>query len=1021
MYFDLSYHKTQKILHIGCEEPRAYFIPYGDEQTAMNDVRGLSARYLDLCGDWGFRFYPSPELIEDFLSENAPALPDVMTVPRSWQSVLDGGYDTPNYTNVKYPFPIDPPNVPENNPSALYSRDFYITDEFFSGRRIYVNFEGVDSCFYLYVNNSLAGYSQVSHMTSEFDITGYLRQGVNNIKVLVFKWCDGSYLEDQDKFRFSGIFREVYLLSRDPDHVADVRLLTSLTKNYSSATLSAELKMSGSAPVSYRLLSPDGTEIASGRAKSDGKFSVRVKEPALWSDETPNLYSLLLYCGGEVICIRPGFRDLVIRDRVIYINGKKVKGRGVNRHDSNPWLGSATPYEHMLEDLYIMKRHNVNMIRTSHYPNDPRFPGMCDRLGFYMCDETDYESHGMQHASDWDYFSREPEWTAPLLDRVKRMVERDKNHPCVIFWSVGNEIGVGDNLRLMSEYIKSRIPGAIVHCEDLCRRLHVHGNVGPNGEHEDGDFIDVESRMYPRLDEILEYVDDPQFTKPYFMCEYCHAMGNGPGDFAAYWELIRSRDSFFGGCVWEYTDHSVAVGPDRFARPEFTYGGDFGDYPNDGNFCVDGLVYPDRRPHTGFEEYKQVLAPFEIRDVAPDGSSFRVASRKFFTSLSDLTLYWNIECDGRILKSGFIPSLDIEAGKSAVYKTGAEGLNLSGRAHMNFSARQNRPTEWAPAGFEVGSAQAELKAEERRIKASACGRPVGVDVCDDVIKIVDGSTVYGISMISGLPVSIVSEGREMLASPAEFTVWRAPTDNDRVIKAEWRKDGLDRTQTRCDSCAVTGRGSDSCTVTAELSLLPAFRQHLARLTVKYTVTAGHGMEISCDAKFRKPKFLPRFGMQFIMTEENERIRYYGCGPLESYEDKRLASSVGLYSCNVSDHFEHYVRPQENMAHVDTVWSAVTNLAGHGLIFIRSGRNFSFNCSHFTPAQLTATAHDWQLVPMKTTCVNIDYRNSGIGSNSCGPELDPKYRMTDDDFNFSFRILPANVDRTDPFAEADTLI
>jgi beta-galactosidase len=1017
MLFDLSYHRTPGILHVGCLEPRAYFIPFGDETAAAEGLRDRSDRLFGLCGDWGFRFFPSGRVPWELLTGDSPELPDLMTVPRSWQTVTGRGYDVPNYTNVRYPFPVDPPNVPDDGPAGLYSRDFELTGDFLSGRRIRIVFEGVDSCFYLFVNGSLAGYSQVSHMTSEFDITPYLRAGANNIRVLVFKWCDGSYLEDQDKFRFSGIFREVYLLSRDAVRIEDVRLLPSLAPDFSSGRLRCELTLSGPAEVRYRLLSPGGRELASGAADADGSFGLDVDSPELWSDETPSLYSLFLYCGSEVICLRPGFRDIAVRDRVIYINGRKVKGRGVNRHDSNPWLGSATPLSDMLEDLYILKRHNVNMIRTSHYPNDPRFPELCDRLGFYMCDETDYESHGMSPVGDWDYFCREPAWAPSLLDRVRRMVERDKNHPCVIFWSLGNEVGVGDNQRLMSEYVKSRIPGALVHCEDISRRLHAGGPEKPQWA-EECPFIDIESRMYPGFDEISNYLDSPDFTKPFFMCEYSHAMGNGPGDLAEYWDVIRSRDSFFGGCVWEYTDHSVAVGDDVYARPRFTYGGDFGDHPNDGNFCVDGLVYPDRRPHSGLEEYKQVLAPFGIFDAADDGSSFGVRSRRYFTSLSDLCLFWNIESDGRVIKSGFVPSLDIGPCGSAVYTTGAGGTPLTGRCHMNFSVRSRFPTEWAEAGYEVGFFQTALRSTPKAAKAVRPAAPVKLVRGDGEVRVTDGDTVYVIGSDDGLLRSVVSSGRELLAGPAVFTAWRAPTDNDRNVKGEWRRQGIERAKTSCRSFSVCAGQDGTAKVSAELILAAPALEPLAKIAVTYGFAPGRGLRVSAGVTLLRPLFLPRFGMQLIMTEGSEKLRYYGRGPLESYEDKRNASRIGLFSCRVCDHYEPYIRPQENMAHADTEWAAVTALTGRGLVFLRDARPFSFNCSHFTPAALTAAAHDWELVPDRTTCVNIDYRQSGIGSNSCGPALAERYRLTEKDFSFSFRILPCNIDRIDPFAELD---
>ena len=652
MSFDYDFHKSQKILHVGCEKPRAYYIPFDSDAGAASagDRRAESGRFLSLCGDWDFIYYPTPAEIGDFTAEgfDASAEFEKMTVPASWQSFTDRGYDTPNYTNVNYPFPVDPPHVPDANPSALYRREVYISAEKLEGREVYLNFEGVDSCFYLWVNDSFVGYSQVSHMTSEFNVTDKLRAGKNTVKVLVFKWCDGSYLEDQDKFRFSGIFREVYLLFRDVRHIVDIYALPELNASYSQGVLGVDLTLAGGgeSEIAYRLLSPDGKEESGGSIVlgDAGHFEMLVSKPALWSDETPALYTLCISCGGEHIRIPVGFKDVRVKDKVIYINGKKVKAKGVNRHDSHPLLGSATPYDHMLR----FKRYNLNTIRTSHYPNDPRFPGMCDRMGIYLCDETDFEAHGMSRVHDWDYFVREPEWTESLLDRVTRMFERDKNHASVIMWSLGNESGMGDNQRVMADYLHCRMPGCLVHCEDVSRRLHAWG-APDETKNTECPWVDVESRMYPSVEESREYIDNKKYTKPFFLCEYSHAMGNGPGCLSQYWELIYSRDAFFGGCVWEFLDHSVAIGSDVYADPHYTYGGDHGENKHDSNFCTDGLFFPDRTPHAGAYQMKNAYRP--VRATAVDENRYLFQSMLRFATLQ-IQVRWELLSDGISVVSG---------------------------------------------------------------------------------------------------------------------------------------------------------------------------------------------------------------------------------------------------------------------------------------------------------------------------------------------------------------------------------
>ena len=530
--FDLAYHTSLDVLHVNCEKPRAYFIPYDNEKKALADNRADNANFISLCGEWDFKFYPTPENIEDFLSADFVLSGDKMDVPRSWQTVIGKGYDVPQYTNHEYPFPFDPPFVPVDNPSALYSRELYIGEDFLK-KEIYINFEGVDSCFYLFVNNEFAGYSQVSHSTSEINVTKFLKAGYNNFKVLVFKWCDGSYMEDQDKYRLSGIFREVYLLARDEKHIEDIYVRSSLTDEYKTGELKLEV-LSPSLEYEYRLISPSGAQVASGRAVGEAKISV--DSPLLWSDEIPDLYVLLIHCGSEYIALPVGFREVKIVDSVVLINGKKVKAKGINRHDSHPILGGAVPFDHMREDLLIMKRHNINTVRTSHYPNDPRFMTLCDKLGFYVIDEADIESHGCANVKFWDFITDSEDWTEAFLDRIERLFERDKNHPCVIMWSVGNEMGVGRNQAKAYDYLHARSPECIVHCEDFSRRWaharlpdyekYAKRTLHKTTPYRDQKCCDIMSFMYWSPEDCTRHYFTAEEMKDYplFLCEYAHAM-----------------------------------------------------------------------------------------------------------------------------------------------------------------------------------------------------------------------------------------------------------------------------------------------------------------------------------------------------------------------------------------------------------------------------------------------------------------------------------------------------------------
>ncbi len=1013
---ELNYHRSLSHLHIGCEEPHAYFIPYQSDAAANTCNRAESDRFVSLCGEWAFRYFASERELPDFTADAYSAEgADRLNVPMSWQLALNRGYDVPQYTNVNYPYPVDPPFVPEDNPCGLYERTFEVSADALADQDIRMVFEGVDSCFYLYINKKFAAYSQVSHMTSEVRINDYLVPGINTVQVLVFKWCDGSYLEDQDKIRSSGLFREVYLLLRDRVHVEDLYVRPYLNEDFTHATIKTELALNGESDVAYRLVSPGGQTVAEGTLAVSGtaELTLEVNAPILWNDEEPRLYALYLTVGGEHIREAIGLRRYEIQGRVILVNGKKVKAKGVNRHDSHPYLGGATPMDHMLRDLYIMKANNINMIRTSHYPNDPRFYELCDQLGFYVCDEADIETHGMQSVGDWGRLTNDPAWSESYLDRARRMMERDKNRACVLMWSVGNESYIGLNHRLMAEYFHTRMPGCIVHSEDASRRA-----LTDHGYAMDMPYVDIDSRMYPSVEDIVRvYGDSKKVKKPFYLCEYCHAMGNGPGDLEAYWQAIYKYDWFFGGCVWELLDHSVDIG--TVGDPKFIYGGDFGTFPNDGNFCVDGLLYPDRRPHTGMLELKQVMRP--CRMVAFDAKRGNVTlwNTRHFTNLSDLDLYWTVERNGRVIRNGRIAGLNIVPGRRRTYvldKNGFEGLD--GFCYLNLYFRTNMPAPWADVGYEVGFEQTELESAAMPILEKApMAQSFGVRECGYDIVVTDGDSVYTVDRLHGLLSSVVGSGKELLSSPVKPTIWRAPTDNDREVKKRWYGDFYHKMQVNCHACAIDSADENEIRVGAFLILSAPAKSPLVRMNVTYVFARGEGVRVDMDVKVeKKDAFLPRFGLEFKMPADCEQLTYFGRGPVESYADKKQASRVSRYATTVTEHFEHYVRPQENMAHTETRWVEVANMAGQGLLATNTDATgaFSFNCSHFTPEMLSATAHDYELKPLAETVVHLDYRHSGIGSNSCGPELDRALRLDEQAFRFALRLLPVRVNDVCPF-------
>lgn len=1008
-----DYHKSLDVLHFGCENNHAYFIPFADKESAMTLPRDESPYFKSLCGEWAFKYYPSVDLITDpmavtFLDNER------IDVPMNWQYALGRGYDTPHYTNTNYPYPVDPPHVPNENPAGVYARTFTVTPAELRGKDMILGFEGVDSCFYLYVNGSFVGYSQVSHSTSEFNVTDLLHAGENEVRLVVLKWCDGSYLEDQDMYRASGIFREVYLLARDMARVEDIFVHTQLSDDFSSADISVDIKTTSAADVSMSLFDASGSELLSSAVSCTDDSTVSLGtlvSPALWCDEDPYLYTLVIASGSEVISLPVGIRKIEIRGNVILINGKAVKARGVNRHDSHPILGHATPMDHVLRDILMVKRYNGNMIRTSHYPNDPRFYELCDRLGVYVVDETDLECHGIGIYRNRNELTSNPEWLAAYLDRAERMLERDKNHPSIIIWSVGNESGSGENHEHMSKYFKKRDPSRLVHAEDESRRAyHNYFEIQKGNDFDSPDllrsYIDFESRMYPSTEDLEKWYlgEDKKF--PIFLCEYCHAMGNGPGDLSKYWALIRKYDNFFGGCVWEFTDHTAAVGDNVYTDPHYTYGGYFGNVPNDSNFCVDGLVYPDRRPHVGLRELKIAQAPIA---ASYENGKLTVKSYRYFTSLSDISLSYTVEKNGKTVDFGELGACNIEPLGTACYDIPEKDYG-TGVITLNVRAEQNRPTEWAERGYEICFWQFMLA--DNAEKQAPAPRGAHLSEHSDAYVVTMGETAVTVSKHSGLITSIVSEGKELLLKPVTPEVWRAPTDNDMYIKNKWKWNCYDRETTACRAISAEEMHGE-VVISVDLTLAAAPQPPLMKMKLSYRFAEGSVIRIDSNASVKEgvPP-LPRFGFRFTLPEGFENVRYFGYGPYESYEDKRLASRLSLFETTVTENYEPYIRPQENGAHYGTRWATVTSVAGQGVIF--GADKFSFSVSHYTPEQLTATNYNWQLVPNKETTVFVDYRNAGVGSNSCGPELLPEYRISEKEISFSFSFSPIRPANTDPF-------
>lgn len=986
-----GYYQDNHTFHVGCEAPHAYFIPAQSYDAAKDENRAKSIYFKSLCGVWDFKFYPSVSQLPEITELDGVEF-DSIEVPRSWQTKLDKGYDVPHYTNALYPFPFDPPFVPSDDPCGLYVKTFTLPENVLQNKRVYITFEGVDSGFFLYCNDEFIGYSQVAHMSSEFELTKYLQEGKNELKVIVLKWTDGSYLEDQDKYRFSGIFREVYLLFRDESHIKDIKVNTKLSRGYKHGYIDVEYVLEGDVKPSASLLF-DGKELSA----FDNSFVIN--DPRLWSDETPDLYELYIKAGDEHIVIPVGFTDIKVKDRVVYLNGKPIKFKGVNRHDSHPILGSATPYDHMKEDIMIFKRHNINAVRTSHYPNDPRFALLCDKYGIMMIDETDLEAHGAVFFGPWTLLSDDPDWQDAYLDRVKLMYERDKNHPSVIMWSLGNEAGYGRNQKAMSKYLKERDKKRLIHFEGACERYIKPLQTG---------VVDVESYMYPSLQFIEKYAKDDGKKLPLFLCEYCHAMGNGPGDLSAYWTLFEKYDCLSGGCVWEFTDHSVLT------KDGYTYGGDFGEIPNDGNFCVDGLVYPDRRPHTGLLELKQAIMPFDVKDKG--NGKYEIINKYRFKSFADLKLKAVQEHNGKPVKTEIFDLQDVApmSSKAVSFKRlkSDDGIDT-----VVFFLVAKNASEWAPAGYEYGHKQfvyGELK------KDIIPAKPYKVHCLQTETNVIAeaGDTMYIFRSSDGAIEQIINNGKAELERPIEIGIWRAPTDNDRKIKEQWQKYGYNVVNSNCHKEPDIYSDDEKAVISYSVSLSRYNDPPVLRYLVTYTVYSDGALKVEYDASVREGlPFLPRFGCEFVLPAETENVKYFGCGPMESYADKRLAAVLSEYESSVKEQHEPYVRPQENGAHYGTKWAQVYSAAGEGLTF---AGDIHFSASPYSIKQLTETAHEYELKADGLTYVKIDYKQSGIGSNSCGPELADEYRLKETEFSFAFTLKPGVAADVDPFELCKTI-
>jgi beta-galactosidase/beta-glucuronidase len=984
------------VLHHHRMRARSSLLPYHDRESALSGERGASIYYQSLNGEWHFYYAANPHLIpQDFMQVDYKVGQlrwDTMPVPGMWQM---NGYDHHHYTNINYPIPYDPPFVPDDNPVGCYRREFTVPHAW-EDYRVSLNFEGVDSAYYVYVNGQLVGFSKVPHMPARFDITHMIQTGGRNLlAVKVLKYSDGTYLEDQDFFRQSGILRDVYLIGQPEVVLSDVRVVAGLTAS-GDGTLRVQALVHNASNVDcvtgYRveLELLDGEDVLLRHVEKDVQvdaehehgvaFETTVPNIVPWSAENPRLYRLLVTMHAEnglatVKCVPVGFRTVKVEKGQFIVNGVPIKIRGVNRHESHPETGHVVSVESMVQDIFLMKRHNINAVRTSHYPNDARWYDLCDQYGLYVIDEADLESHGDQ-MHGWKLCD-DPAWKDAFVDRATRMVERDFNHPSVVMWSLGNESGYGSNHDAMAAAIRALDKTRPIHYEQA---------------HEEP-IVDVVSRMYCTVEEITRQGERTDDERPFFLCEYAHAMGNGPGNLREYMDAFYKYPRLMGGCVWEWTDHAIPAVDENGAR-YYQYGGDWGDMPNDGNFCVDGLVFPDRTPHTGLIELKTAYQPARFEAVDLLCGRVKLQNMLAFTSLDGYDCHYAIRREGIIWRQGMLDLPPIAPGAEGGVQIPGD-LPRDGECFLEIRLCQRGDTAWAAHGYVVAQAQFALPLSPRFRSVPLNIQPelTAVEI-GGLYTLEAGDFSCEFDLQRGVLTSYQFEGRQFLLSPPTPNLWRAPTDNDKNHAVKWRECGLDRLVPRLRDVR-TSRVSAHEVRIETVSVLSTYTvAPVVEVKTVYRVCAGGdiGMEVTY-APLRELPYLPRLGVQFTMNTPYTRCAWYGRGPHESYPDRKDSAPIGVYQGSVFEQHVPYIFPQENGAKADCRWAAVTDSMGAGLLIVaEAGETFSFTAHDYTDAQLTAATHANELPRGGPTVVSIDLKQGGLGSNSCGPEPLEPYRL-----------------------------
>ena len=989
---------------------RAHFLTFPSKEKALLNNNRYTHAFKNLNGVWKFMFLDAPEYSPEgfFNSDFDVTKMDDITVPGNWQLQ---GYGKMHYSDLWYNFPINPPYVPTENPTGIYKRTFFV-EESYRDKKIIIRFCGVDSAYHLWINGKEVGYSKVARNESEFDITDLIRVGEeNDVTVRVYQWSDGTYLEDQDMWWESGIFRDVELIGVPKDGINDYKVIADLDDEYKNGIFKVEafLRTTKEVNVTFELVDAgENTVFTKTVVAKEGKACIDevIADVNHWTAETPYLYKLFMTVedDGQIVEVIPqnvGFRNIRLNGETFLVNGVAIKFKGVNRHDYSPQNGRVVSREEIEKDIILMKQFNINAIRTSHYPNSYYLYDLCDEYGMYLIAETDLECHGFELTGDYKWITDDPSWELAYVSRMTRMIERDKNHPAIIFWSLGNESAFGCNFRKMTD---------VAHEMDPTRLVHYEGDF-------DVESADVYSTMYtwienPKKPYLMKDIIEKS-KKPHVHCEYCHAMGNGPGNLKDYQDLVYAHDKLQGGFVWEWFDHGIESFTES-GEKYYRYGGDFGDDPSNKDFCIDGLIMPDRTPSPGLYEYKKVIEPITTTAVDIQKGIINLLSRYDFANLDRFNLVYKVMEDDVILQTGFmaVPSIEARANKDITLPHDLSAIKVKPGAHyyVNISYQLREDTSYASSGHELATAQFELPLYKEGIVV----RPEGilnVEKEHTTLHVKGANFSLDFNLVNGNLMNIVRDGMQVLSKGPRLTLWRAPISNDMEIIDKLKK--VYFLHLEHEVVMNIDYHMEGNILKVEVDTINSTTNSAWHFKTKYVYTVCPSGDILIDVEGTPsgrvdlaPDMLPRIGVSMHLDKSMEHVRYFGMGPGENYADSKEAAQMGLYANTVDGLFTNYVIPQENGNHMGCKWVSMTNDRGMGLLASTEG-DFNFSASWYEDKDLDDAKHTCDLVKRDYIVFNVDYKQNALGTNSCGQWQLDKYRAKFEDFKLSFRLTPFN--------------